>query len=187
MQTVFWASYLLLWGLATVAALVLRDVVRQAVWLKRLYLVPVRSKDVEGLTSGTPAPDFSGLLLGSNMVLSKGDLKGDPSILLFVAPKDSHLLGYQKLSIALHTLWHRVEGRLFVVCAGMEEECRKLAVNLCGDESLERKLPVVIDREARIAINFGVKSTPAAVELGEDLLVNRYGYPSIHYQSTKDS
>jgi hypothetical protein len=177
MQTLFWASYFLLWGLVVVEAVVVREVVRHAVWLKRLYVPPVRLKDVAGLPSGTPAPDFSGRLLGKDRTLTMWDLKGDPSILLFVAPKDSHLPGYRQLSIALHALRHRVEGHLYLVCGGTEGECRRFALGI--ETLVEGEIPIIVDREASIAQGFRVESTPVAVELDEDLLVSRYGSPSV--------
>ena len=177
MHTFVIISYPLLWGLVVLEAAMLRKALRSTVRFKRLYFRSDRRIEVGGPPRGAPAPDFSGPLLENGETLTAAQLKGEPTILLFVSPNEASLPGYRPLAAAIHALWHRVEGHLYVVCSGTEETCRQLAPTLHVHGLAENQLPVILDEESRITRSFQIGATPSAVELDENLWVTRYGRP----------
>jgi AhpC/TSA family protein len=175
----FGLSYAVLCGLVVLEGAMLRETLRDIVWLKQFCSGFYQRVESAGLPRGTRAPDFSAPLLATGQVLKMGDLKGDPTILLFVSPMEASLPGYQQLAIAIHALWHQVEGRIYLVCSGSEEACRQFALDHHVHGFAENQVPMVLDNEAFISRSFQIDSTPTAVELDEDVRVNRYGRPAV--------
>jgi hypothetical protein len=179
MRTSLGFSYVLLWGLVVAEAVILREALHSTVWLKRFYTRLSRPIGLGGLPSGTQAPEFSAPMIGTGRDLHKDELKGDPTILLFLSPMEVSLAGYQELSIAIHALWHRMEGRIYLVCSGSEEACRRFALDQQVHGIPENQVPMVLDDQANIARSFQIDSTPMAVELDEDVVISRYGRPVV--------
>lgn len=179
MRGLFALSYGLLWALIVLEALLLREVLRKTVWLKRL-LADVNRRSTVGeiswLRTGAPVPDFTAPLLGAGGSLNTSQLKGHPCILLFVSPEAASPL-YENLAAAIHGMWHKAQGRLYLVCNGAAESCRQFARDNLVHEMTEDHLPVILDEGGRIAESFLISSTPQAVELDEYLRVKRYGRP----------
>jgi hypothetical protein len=176
----FMISYAVLCGLVVLEASILREALRDIVRLKRFYASNLsydRRVDFEGPPRGAIAPAFSGTLLGTGETLTGTQLKGDPTILLFVSPSEASSPAYQQLATIIHALWHRVDGHLYLVCSGSEHACRQVALIFRVHGFAENQVPIVIDEEARIARRFHIAATPAAVELDDDLRVIRYGLP----------
>ena len=178
-HVIFDVSYALLSAVIVVESVVLRQVLGETARLKRLYTRPARPMGDLGIPSGMPAPEFSASLLNRGSILSNGDLKGNASILVFVRPHEASLPGYEQLSTAMHALWHKVSGHLYVVCAGTEEDCGQFASGQRFHGCKEGELLMLLDKDASIARSFAIESTPMAVELDEDVLVSRYGVPNV--------
>ena len=182
MKELFAFSYVLIWGLVVLEAVVLQEVLRRTVWFKRLYAgfydrAKRQYPSIDALAPGALAPEFTARMLGREKPVSTFDMKGHSTILLFVSPKEASSPLYGKLSAGIHALWHKAGGNLYLVCGGGEEECRRMGRNHGGQGVNEGHVPVILDEEARIARSFLIRSTPQAVMLDEDLRVSRYGYP----------
>jgi hypothetical protein len=136
-----------------------------------------------GLQIGTSAPEFSAPLLDDAGTLNRSALEGHPTILLFVSPIEASFSSYRGLSAAIHAFWHRVAGRVYLVCRGNQQECRQFAVVHDVPRFARHHVQIALDSQGEIANNFQVDSTPVAVELDEDATVKRYGRPVIRPQT----
>ena len=177
MHTIFTISYVLLCGLVVLESLLLREALRGTVKLKRLYSGSARQPELVGPRTGVPIPDFSGPLLGTGETLSTAQMKGESTILLFVSPSQESSVGYRQLAAVIHALWHRMDGRIYLVCGGNEDACCKLADNFHVHGFAQSQVPIVLDENSQIARSFQIEATPAAVEVDEDLRIARYGSP----------
>jgi len=179
MRTLFIISYAALWGIVAFETLILRQVVTAALSIKRRNSRSDGRRQPLGLPVGAPAPDFSGPLVNTSGTLTAGRLKGRPTGLLFVSPVEAVVPGYPTLvTFATHTLWHKLEGHMYFICSGNEQDCERIASAIdvaCG----EKHRAMVVDEEGRIARAFQVATTPMAVELDEDLRIIQYGYPKL--------
>ncbi len=129
------------------------------------------------LTQGTAAPNFSARILGTDHEIGPTDLTGQSSILLFVSPKDTASPLYDKLAVSSHALWHKAQGRLYLVCAGSDRQCLELIRSHAVEAASNGQVRVLIDENGAIAQRFLISSTPVAVLLDDQARVNRYGYP----------
>lgn len=162
-------SYAALWGLVLLQALLLQEIVREAVWLKRLVHDFGRKRD--RLPTGTPVPDFTAPVLDGDRVFRARQLAGGETILLFVEPSAAASPVYASLDDGIHGLWHKAEGRLLLVCRGSAEECRRLV----ADRPFQ--VPVLVDEGGQIAASFLVSATPTAVGLDAEGRIASYGRP----------
>lgn len=173
MNEAFVLSYLLLWGMVGLQALCLHELLRQAVWLKGLY----RESD-KHLHTGTPAPDFTAPLLGAEGRLSTRELRGHKSMLLFVSPFEARLPYYQTLRLAIHAMWHKADGHLYLVCHGPQAECLRLA-EAHRVEGLPNQPLLVWDEQGAVAAAFQVTNTPQAVLIDPSGRVSHHGHPEL--------
>jgi hypothetical protein len=171
----FATSYALLWGLVILEALVLREALRRTLWFNRLYSTSVQEVELTGLPKGSVAPDFSAPLLGTAEMLGTAEFEGHSAILLFVSPTDTSSSGYKELAAAIHALWHRVEGHIYLICIGSEHACRQRGPNRQIHASAD-PAPMILDEDGQIARGFKVDATPTAVELDGELRIIRYGW-----------
>jgi hypothetical protein len=178
MRILFAVSYALLSGLVIIEAVILREALQAVLRFNRFYSVSTQGIEQHvRLPRGALAPEFSGPLLGmGKKILTIGELKGHSTILLFVSPGDTSSAGHKHLTPALHALWHRLEGYIYLICRGTEEACRQHGpdrqIHELGDPAL-----MVLDEGGHIARRFHIEATPMAVELDEDLRIARYGWP----------
>jgi peroxiredoxin len=174
MSDIFAISYATLCAMVVLEGLLLRDVLRKSAALKVSLRARARRRpQPDSLAGGTRAPDFSAPLLeGGRLALS--DLEGHESTLMFVNAQEGETVRYSRLATAIHAMWHRVQGKFYLLCNGSEQECRNFMANaqLSG-----YKISVALDEGGEIARSFMIETTPQAVELDEDLLIGRYGSP----------
>jgi hypothetical protein len=176
MTDAFAFGYLLLWGVVALQGLVLRELLQRTVWLKGLY----RESD-KHLHTGTPAPEFTAPLLGGTGRLATPDLLGHKSMLLFVSPYEAMLPHYDTLSRAMHAMWHKADGYLYVVCSGSEARCRELTARH-RVKGVARAPLLVWDEQGTVAEAFGVTNTPQAVLLDAKARVSHHGRPLLSEQ-----
>jgi hypothetical protein len=180
MRQIFTLSYVLLCVLIVLEALVLREALRRAARLSRLHPRSEASnkKEPSGssnwhVRSGTRVPEFSAPLLGTDGILTRADLEGRETILLFVSPTDAFSLArhqiYHQLSHVFHSMWQAVEGEVYLVCKGNRQECERLI-----DGSPARS---ILDEDGRLFNSFLIDKTPRAVHLDEEARVTRFGEP----------
>jgi hypothetical protein len=185
MRGFFAVSYVLLWALVVIETVLLREVLRRTIWFRRFHDEFSRgSKGPVGksLPQGSRAPEFSAPLLGTEMFLRSSDLKGNPSILLFVSAEEESP-HYKNLAIAIHAWWHEKNGHVYLVCKGSEEGCRQFAHDYCSQWLEEHRLPVLLDEDGQIARSFLIEEMPQAVSLDSETRIDRYGYPSSHEEA----
>ncbi len=177
MNAFFATSYALLCGVVLLKSLILRQALREAVRLKRLCADFTAGVKWEGLTVGALAPEFSAPVLGTGETLLSSCLKGRSTILLFVSPQEASWATYNNLGFAIHALWHRVEGHIYLVCNGGEELCRQVAHDDRMSPFADTRVKLVLDETGYIARAFGITGTPQAVELDDEARIRRYGRP----------
>jgi hypothetical protein len=180
MRQIFGFSYVLLCVLVILQALLLREALRRASKLSRLYSELEDRKKREPpvnsdwtVQSGTRVPEFSAPLLGTDGVVTRADLEGRETILLFVSPEDAfsptrHRF-YHEMTHAYSSMWEAVEGEVYLVCKGSREECERLTAS-----SHARK---ILDEDGRLFDSFLIDKTPRAVQLDEEARVTRFGEP----------
>jgi hypothetical protein len=156
-------------------SLVLKEIAKRVSWYKRMYSEFYRTTEIRVLATGTPAPAFSGSIVGKDEILKTTDLEGAPSMLMFVSPQEFNLPLYENVGVVLHSLWHRVQGRLYLICKGTEESC----VQMVRDLGAENHAPAIVDMDGRISRSFRVTTTPQVVELDSEIRVKRYGAPEV--------
>ena len=177
MQGLFVITYVLLCAILLCLMVLLRRLVAEVNWYKRFYRNQNHQDDLDVLPMGTEAPKFSGRLLGTQARLTTDDLKNHPSILLFVSTAEEQLPEYEGLNAGIHTMWHKTDGRTYLVCNGSEESCRRLAKYHHVPGFKDNQVPIVLDEGGSIARRFMVRTTPQAVELDRNARVRRYGRP----------
>jgi hypothetical protein len=177
MHTLLWLSYYVLYGIIVFEGMVLRELLDQTLLHRQVYTRLVGPREIIGLPSGTPVPEFCGALLNSTKALNQTCFKGNETILVFVAPHETSRPGYRQLSTAVHALWHMLEGHVYLVCSGTRRECRQLASSHNIHGCTEHNIPMLIDEYGSISRSFRIETTPVAVELDEDSFIKRYGVP----------
>ncbi|HYO12042.1 MAG TPA: hypothetical protein VE685_02485 [Thermoanaerobaculia bacterium] len=173
MQQALYGSYAVLWALVAVQTLVLLEVLRRVVRLKREIHESTPAVVKEERLAGGTIVDFEARELTNGGVVRTGDLRGRPSVLLFLS---SDLFGPEDetpewLLDTVVGLKARSEGHLYIVCEGEAGECSSLGRREGFD------LPVLHDEDGEVRRRFLVPSTPAAVMLDEEARVIQYGRP----------
>lgn len=178
MRGLFAFSYVLLWGMIVLQAILLREVLLKTVKYKRIATTIKPNSNVEELSwlrEGSPIPEFTAPLANATGFLTNAQLKDRPAILLFLSTLEDSTL-YQMLAPAIHAQWHKVQGQLFVICRGTADSCRKLVKENLFTECTEN-IPVALDSDGEITASFRVQRTPQAIELDANSRVLRYGQP----------
>jgi hypothetical protein len=179
MWELFTISFVLLCGLVFIQAMVLQGIVRETASLKRRF-DPSRDiaedEQTKMLSERMPAPEFSAPLLQTGEFLSNNDLKGHPSILVFVSPVATSP-AYKTLSAAVHAWYHDTDGHIYLVCTGSRHGCQQLASDACAGLPEGHSVSVILDEDARITRGYGIEHTPQAVKLDEMAQLVRYGHP----------
>lgn len=178
MRLLFQLSYVLLALIIVCQAILLRQILRRTLWFKGPHTSINRREYgvAEGLLTGSPAPVFKARMIGRDGWLSTSELKGSPSMLVFVSPEESP--SYTRLDAALHAWWHQKNGHIYLVCNGTAEACWQLAQDYQFTGSTDQTIPVVMDEAGDLARRFMIDSTPQAVALDEDARISRYGRPA---------
>jgi hypothetical protein len=176
-MVLFYISYIMLWASVLLLAHILRDGLREIIWLLRLREDINRTLtqgDDSGLV-GTFAPQFSALILDAESRITLADLKGSRSILMFVNPVHVKSPQFKHLLTSMHGLWHRAEGNLYIVCSGRADECHDLipTIRFGGHDGVA--VPVMLDSDRAIEGAFSVNRTPMAVSLDENGRIEDYG------------
>jgi methylamine dehydrogenase accessory protein MauD len=162
-------SYIALWILVALLTVVVLGLVRQ-LGLIHLRLGPEEHLTTtrEGLEVGTPAPVFREIDILNKKEITVADLKGRPSVLVFVSPSCApcaalmpHLNAFQRTN----------DGKANILLFSQSEPqpCLELI------QAHKLKLPVISDPEGSISKAYKVHATPFAYGLDEEGLVRRRG------------
>jgi hypothetical protein len=159
-------------------AVLLRELLRRTMLIKRQVSGFDRPLRITQLPVGALAPNFSAPVLGTSQTVNRSKLKGHPSILLFISPKNASPSLYRNLVHVIHAMWHQVKGQLYLVCIGLEEPCHRLVIKYRLTRWTPHGIAMMLDPASRIAHKFLISKLPQAVELDEKACVKRYGSPS---------
>jgi hypothetical protein len=179
MRGLFAFSYLLLWGLIVLQAFLLREVLLKTVKYKRLLTTAKRNtkaEEISLLRKGTPIPEFTAPLVDTTGFLTNSQFQGRRTILFFVSTLEHSPL-YQMLAPAIHAMWHKVEGQVYIICRGTAKSCRQLVNQHLFPDVTEDQIPVALDSDGEITASFRIQNTPQAIELDAKSRVLRYGSP----------
>lgn len=176
MTSILGLNYTILCVLVGLEAVVLRGVLRDALSIKQLYGDKGHRVTSDQLAIGTPAPEFAAPILGTRTTVKSAQLKGRTTILLFLSPSEASSPLYRNVAAGIHALWHKAEGSLYIVCSGHKQPCRQLVLEH-RVRGLDGQIPVILDKESRVAKRFLISTTPQAVILDYDARVRRYGRP----------
>lgn len=180
-------SYLLLWCLVFLEAFILRATMREAVALGKLCEEVLRRRRLALERSRVAAPSFVARILDADTFVVTKDLKGDPTILLFLSTDAVDDSKYQSLDASLHGLWHKARGRLYIVCRGDDAACRRLIpAHTFGQDWAT--VPILLDPDGTIARRFIITDTPAAIQLDAQARIERRGLQvTPHADGAKDA
>jgi peroxiredoxin len=160
MPDLFAVSYVALWVLVVLQALILLG-------LTRAFAEMRGGRAEKPSMQGRPVPTFSAMDLAGNEV-STTSIAGRPVVLLFVSPTCASC----RVTLAeLRGIASDSTRDLIVVCAGGEDDCRMLAT----DYQLTR--PVVVDANGELKLQFGISGTPMAVRISATGTIESYGEP----------
>jgi hypothetical protein len=176
LHILFTVTYSGLCLLVFLEALMLRKILRETLWFKRLS-TEISRADWKGLTVGTRVSKFTAEVLDTGETFHSSRLNGQPTILLFVSPNDAPSQFYSNLEVVIHALWHKTKGHIYLVCTGAETPCRHLVHDHCAKAFSTNRVRTILDRTGYIAGVFRIVGTPQAVELDEDARIRRYGRP----------
>lgn len=165
----FYVSYIALWALVIFHTLVLLEVMRQmGTGLEGAEGQAFPAGEGNLLEIGTKAPTFETPEVLSGMVIRSEALQGQPTLLVFVAPRCP---ACKDVAEELEAFRRRVKARLVALCQGTAEDCARLAKDhLPG-------ILTLLDESGAVANSFQVKWTPTAVLLDNQWRVLRYGVP----------
>jgi peroxiredoxin len=164
-------SYAGLWALVIFQSLVLLGLLRESADNRRkLAGLPAGSPLASRLELGAEAPDFTSVEAHGGRTVRRADLAGRRSILLFLSPGCRNC---ETLAAAIHGIYHKAGGHLYLVCQGTREEC--IAFLAAHDTGMQ--LPLLLDPEQEMSVRFRVFGTPVAVLLDADLRIRSYGSP----------
>ena len=162
-------SYIALWILVALLTVVVLGLVRQ-LGLIHLRLGPEEHllTTREGLEVGTPAPVFREIDLLSEKDIALDDLKGRPSVLVFVSPSCAPCTA---LMPHLNTFQRSNDGKVNILLFSQSEP--QASLELAKTHQL--KMPIISDPEGAISKAYQVRATPFAYGLDEAGLVHRRG------------
>jgi len=169
-------SYIMLWGLTLIPALLLHRVLREAMWLSLEAARRTLSND-----PGTwwprrdPVPQFSAPVLGADKVVTSNEIIGEEAMLMFVRPEDGAEVLDKQLRTSVHGLFHKAKGNLFVVCSGSSDGCGRLLPEMQLGANGTPRIAMLLDEDGGIAGAFHVKHTPVVFRLDSEARVVGFG------------
>jgi hypothetical protein len=168
-----YTTYILVWALVLIAALLLRKVLRELGWVARRTRERQMSRTdrIQG-----PIPEFSAPVLGTAKVVTRADLHGREAIVMFVRPEDSANDLDKGLRASGHGLFHKANGNLYVVCTGAADRCRELLPEFEFAEHGSTTIRVIWDENGSLARSFLVSRTPVAYRLDDKAQIIGFGY-----------
>jgi hypothetical protein len=168
-----YTTYILVWALALMPALLLRKVLRELGWLARR----IRERQMSHLDGiRGPIPEFSAPVLGTAKVATRADLDGREAIVMFVRPEDGENDLDKALRVSGHALFHKANGNLYVVCTGAANRCQQLLPEFDFAKQGSTRIHVICDEDGSVASLFRVTRTPAAYQLDDKAQIVRFGY-----------
>lgn len=167
-------SLVALWGIVIVESAALQALCRNTLSLRRLLEPPAASGQPRDAL-GTTVTGFSARLLDSQDVITAADLRGQTTLLLFVAAMDMSAAASQLFSSVLRTFWPKYRESFYVVCRGAPEACAQLRDHYGLARSNERGIRVLLDEEGALARLFSVGAGATAVVVDETGNVAKVG------------
>jgi len=155
-STIWVASYVMLWIIVALLAVVVMGTLRQLGIIQlRFGSDPGALITPEGLDRGTEAPRFEGVDVRTQQRIHLDALRGRPSVLVFLSPGCSTC---GELVPHLNDLARDRQGEINVlaVCAADETTSREFA------QQVKLRTPMLADPTNAIGASYGVQHTPFA-------------------------
>ena len=150
MAASFWASYVALWVVVAVLAVVIVGLIRTVFTLTN----PERSKSLQG---GAMAPAFEATSLDGRVITS-ASLAGKLTALLFASPNCATCMTTMD---ELNALSQKAHGNVVVVCWAGNADCALL------QSRHQLTQTVLVDADGALASLFEISGTPTAVIIDE--------------------
>lgn len=169
MSGIWLISYILLWILVIALVAIVLGLVRQ---LGMIYLRLGPEQNLlatsEGLELGKPIPEFEAGEISQNRNLTIGDLKGHPSVLVFVSPSCSPC---KELMPHIKEFQHQWDGKINLVlfCQGEMQPAKDFY------SAYDLNTLLVIDQNGKLSETFHVRATPFAYSLDKNCIVQKRG------------
>jgi hypothetical protein len=154
--------------------IVLRTLTHETILLKHLYEPSDTSVGPEDAVLGLLLQPFRARVLDSSYTLTEQDLLGQVTTLLFVQT-ESASQPRSMLTPLLHSLWHKRQGPLYVVCSGTLEHCQRLRDEYRLGKAHHSVIEVIFDEGGALRTTLVVTSELSAVVIGEDARVRKVG------------
>lgn len=172
-DSLFLFSYLVLWLLVVVQALVLLELLRE-VGLLRLQLPPDPGALIpnDGLARGSAAPEFALADARSGRTITEQSLRAPlPTLLLFLTPRCQSC---RVLASGLGDFADSVkdEAQVIAFCGARPADCVAFAEEFALD------IPVLADPEQIVFRKYRAARTPSAVLVGGDGRIRLQGIPN---------
>jgi len=124
----------------------------------------------------TVLPSFRVRQLNRAEPASQDNLRGKPSILLFISTSSVESLAPERVGGILHALWSKTDGRLYVAYDGSESECRSFSEGWHVQKRFGGDLLVWMDPGGSLRRLFGIASSPAAIVVDESGKITKTGH-----------
>jgi hypothetical protein len=157
MAHLFYVSYVALSVLLVFEMLAVTALVTDAAAFMKLIRVPNLAPEIPSVL-----PRFRAQMLDSSDMLDDTKLRGKASMLLFVTPADAESVGIEGFTAMVYANWKAFDERLYVVCAGNADECRRLRDTNRLRETFGDTVGVVVDPSREMFARFHITATPTS-------------------------
>jgi methylamine dehydrogenase accessory protein MauD len=165
MSTLWIASYIALWIIVAVLAIIVMGLLRQLGLIQlRLGIDPGVLITPEGLERGTAVPDFEARDVHAGDLIRLRDFRGQRVVLVFLTPT---CVACRELAPHLNEVMHAYRGtiELLTVLYGAEASCMEFA------RQFKLQTRLLADPTNSIAASYDVRATPFAFLINEDGIV----------------
>lgn len=176
--------YLACLGLSAAEYVLLRNATRKAGWLRQIVgpnFDQKERKPLQGLPIGAPVPRFEMRVTRSTNIFRSRDLRGAPSLLLFLPPRSTSSADDQSsLLFFANVMSDRLDGKIYVVCPGGPGGCDEVDELFNGGRSNDkaRRVMILEDPHGFVAHACGVQRTPTAIRVDDRGRIEQYGFPA---------
>lgn len=112
-------------------------------------------------------PEFRAALLDSDGYVSKRDLVGRPSLILFLSLREEWDIALTNLCTIVGAMWEKTDGNLFLACEGQENECRDVQDRCRLKDVYGDDVVMLVDSDSQLREQFRIARPLAAIMFDE--------------------
>jgi hypothetical protein len=157
--------FLIIYAAAFIFIVLQALVLRRAITELRGYIKTLNLRfredktDCYDLPAGTQIPFFSVPIYGSNRLLTPAELRGRPTLLVFVPPL---VLEFERI---LNTIRSPETHAVFLVLCGKEEECGNVIRTASASDTAHPNVQILIDCDGDLARELLITEMPTVAEI----------------------